>query len=138
MSYMSCSCSPLFSFLEGRFLLILLFLKFSALIRDEKHFARVQGSAINKPIIPIFPLLEGNLPLLRYIICLPFNVYYCLLFNLQTPTKRSVNQAEQATCCSILTNFVNIVLGEKTNCHHFLLLHWKRAETCNIIIWLVM
>ena len=54
VSYMSCSCSPLFSFLEGRFLLILLFLKFSALIRDEKHFARVQGSAINKPIIHIF------------------------------------------------------------------------------------
>ena len=52
--YMSCSCSPLISFLEGRFLLILLFLKFSALIRDEKHFARVQGSAINKPIIHIF------------------------------------------------------------------------------------
>ena len=109
--YMSCSCSPLISFLDGRFSLILLFLKFSALIRDDKHFARVQVSAINKPIIHIFPLLEGNLPQLRYIICLSFNVYYCLLFKLQTPTKRSVNQAEQATCCLILTNFVNIALG---------------------------
>ena len=52
--YMSCSCSPLISFLDGRFSLILLFLKFSALIRDDKHFARVQVSAINKPIIHIF------------------------------------------------------------------------------------
>ena len=34
--------------------LYLLYLKFSALIRDDKHFARVQGSAINKPIIHIF------------------------------------------------------------------------------------
>ena len=49
--YMS---SPLISFLDGRFSLILLFLKFSALIRDDKHFARVQVSAINKPIIHIF------------------------------------------------------------------------------------
>ena len=32
----------------------LLYLKFSALIRDDKHFAQVQGSAINKPIIHIF------------------------------------------------------------------------------------
>ena len=63
------------------------------------------------PSFTFFPLLEGNLPLLRRIICLPFNVYYCLLFNLQTPTKRSVNQAEQATCCLIFTNFVNMVLG---------------------------
>ena len=31
-----------------------LYLKFSALIKDDKHFARVQGSAINKPIIHIF------------------------------------------------------------------------------------
>ena len=49
------------------------------------------------PSFTFFPLLEGNLPQLRYIICLPFKVYFCLLFNLQTPTKRSVNQAKQAT-----------------------------------------
>ena len=41
------------------------------------------------PSFTFFPLLEGNLPQLRYLSsCLPFNV--------QTQTKRSVNQAEQA------------------------------------------
>ena len=61
------------------------------------------------PSFTFFPLLEGNLPQLRYVSF--FKVYCCLLFNLGTQTKRSVDQAEQATCCLILTNFVNIVLG---------------------------
>ena len=38
-----------------------------------------------------FPLLEGKLPQLRYVSSL-------LLFNLWTQTKRSIDQAEQATC----------------------------------------
>ena len=61
------------------------------------------------PSFIFFPLLEKNLPQLRYVSF--FKVYCCLLFNLGTQTKRSVDQAKQATCCLILTNFVNIVLG---------------------------
>ena len=61
------------------------------------------------PSFTFFPLLEKNLPQLRYVSF--FKVYCCLLFNLGTQTKRIVDQAEQATCCLILTNFVNIVLG---------------------------
>ena len=61
------------------------------------------------PSFTFFPLLEKNLPQLRYVSL--FKVYCCLLFNLGTQTERSVDQAEEATCCLILTNFVNIVLG---------------------------
>ena len=43
------------------------------------------------PSFTFFPLLEGNLPQLRY-------VFSLLLFNLWTQIKRSVDQAEQATC----------------------------------------
>ena len=43
------------------------------------------------PSFTFFPLLEGNLPQLRY-------VFSLLLFNLWTQTKRSIDQAEQATC----------------------------------------
>ena len=87
----------------------LLYLKFSALIRDDKHFARVQGSAINKPIIHIFSSAGRELATVK--VCVFFKVYCYLLFNLGTQTKRSVDQAEQVTCCLMLTNFVNIVLG---------------------------
>ena len=43
------------------------------------------------PSFTFFPLLEGNLPQLRY-------VFSLLLFNLWTQTKRSVDQPQQATC----------------------------------------
>ena len=61
------------------------------------------------PSFTFFPLLEGNLPQSRYVSF--FKVYCCLLLNLGTQTKRSVDQAEQVTCCLMLKNFVTIVLG---------------------------
>ena len=84
---------------------------FQRTLLASKRFTIVHCRLRNMDHPSLIMLHWSNLNWYRCIICPPFKVYYCLLFNLQTPTKRSVDQAEQATCCLIFTNFVNVVLG---------------------------